>query len=394
MLTLERQTTAAAPSGPELIRRAREIAPRLRARQAEADRLRDVPAESMAELSDAGLLRLFQPTKWGGYECDPRVLYAVQSVIAEGCPSTAWVLGVLSVESLLLGRHDDLIQEEVWGSDGKALISSAFAPGGTAEPVDGGYRLSGRWTFSSGSSFAQWAMVGARVADASPSAGMNLFMIPRSDYAIEDTWNTFGLRATGSNDLVGTDMFVPAHRRLTMDFGIQNVLHAALPTSPLYRLPWQYVFTGTVVNFAIGAAREGLRAFIEMAQTRVSMFTGVALKDDPVAAKAAARLHAEIETAEAMIERHIARQLDYVTRDEVISMPEALRIRTQQSSQVRKLAALVDDLMLLQGSKATALSSRLTQMWLDLMAARTHIGNDPTAMSTNYGGLLMAGAEL
>jgi len=390
MTIAEKPAAWAAPGREELLKRAALLAPAIASRQDEADRIRDIPAQTISELADAGLLRVFQPARWGGYECDPRTVYAIQNVIAEVCPSTAWVYGVLNVQSLLLGRLDERLQADVWGEDDGALVCSSFAPVGKAEPVEGGFRLRGRWSFSSGSSFANWALVGGQIAGPPPAGPpvMTLFLIPRRDYDIQDVWNTFGLRGTGSNDLVASDIFVPSHRCVRMDPGLQNTTRAAQPGSPLYRMPWLYVFSGMISNFAIGAGRGALGAFIEVARTRVSPMTGKASKDDPAVAEAIARLAAEIERAQAMYDHHIARQSDYVARDEMIPLPEALLYRAQLTSELRQITALVDDLMLLQGSRATDMGSRVTRIWLDLCAARAHMGNDPTKAYNLLGSML------
>jgi 3-hydroxy-9,10-secoandrosta-1,3,5(10)-triene-9,17-dione monooxygenase len=153
-------------------------------------------------------------------------------------------------------------------------------------------------------------------------------------------------------------------------------------------MPWLYVFASLISYFAIGAGRGVLRAFVEVAQTRMSLVTGTASKDDPAVVEAIARLAVQIETAQAMYEQHIARQADYVARDEVLPMPEAMLYRAQLTSALRRIAELVDAIMLLQGSRATDLNSRITRTWLDLAAARTHGGNDPAKAYNMFGAML------
>ncbi|MES2301134.1 MAG: hypothetical protein V4521_03520 [Pseudomonadota bacterium] len=198
----------------QLLGAARALVPHIIASRDEASRRADVLPETIAAIQAAGLLRAFQPARWGGLELDPRHLFDLQNVFAEHCLSTAWVFGVLSVQSFMLGRMDPLAQSDVWGNDPDALVSSSFAPVGRVTPVDGGYRISGRFTFSSGSTHAKWAVVGGMVPpdDARPAPQMRLFLVPMEDYRIDRVWDTFGLRATGSNDLVIEDAFVPAYR--------------------------------------------------------------------------------------------------------------------------------------------------------------------------------------
>jgi 3-hydroxy-9,10-secoandrosta-1,3,5(10)-triene-9,17-dione monooxygenase len=219
---------------------------------------------------------------------------------------------------------------------------------------------------------------------------MNLFLIPKSDYVIEDVWNTFGLRGTGSNDLVGQDIFVPAHRHAAMDPGLINLPKAVSSKAPLYRFPWTYVFGSTISNFAIGSARTALKDFVATAKSRVSVVTGKTAEENPAASQAIGRMLVELDEAQAMYERHVARQMDYVDRDEPIPIGEAMLYRAQITGQINRLVERLDELMWLQGSKAISLNSRLTRTWLDLQAARAHKGNDPSMFAGMIGGGALA----
>ena len=130
--------------------------------------------------------------------------------VAQYCPSTAWVLGVVGVHQWQLALFDERAQNEVWGASNEVLISSSYMPVGKVERVEGGYMLSGRWGFSSGSKYCDWAFLGAFVPglDGKPP-DMRTFLVPKGDYRIEDTWKVMGLRATGSNDVVIDGCFVP-----------------------------------------------------------------------------------------------------------------------------------------------------------------------------------------
>lgn len=382
----QRQSQPATPGTDELMARARALLPLIKSQVENNDLQRDVAPQVIAALKEAGLYKLFQPAAWGGYETDPRAFYEVQNIIAEACASTAWVFGVHSVQAFLLSMMDRQAQADVWGDDSNSLMSSSFQPVGKVQAVDGGYRISGRWTFSSGSSHAQWVLLGSLVpptAEGKPPH-MRLFLLPRADYEIIDTWHTIGLKGTGSNDIVVSDAFVPAYRTHQPSPGI-------LPTvtdthlAPLYRLPWLYVFTSTVSNLAIGTARGALNAFLEIERVRVSSLTGKAGKEDPAVHSVAARLGAEIDAMDAMYKRHIERMFGHIHRGEEMSLPDGLMQRTQLTSVVRKLAAIVDEMLLLLGGRGIRLDSPLTRIWLDLCAARAHPGNDPGMIAPVYG---------
>jgi 3-hydroxy-9,10-secoandrosta-1,3,5(10)-triene-9,17-dione monooxygenase len=377
---------AARPTAEDLAARARALLPAIAARAELAERRRDLPSETIAELQSAELFKLFVPKRWGGFEADPSLLLDIQASLAEACASTSWVFGVLSVQSFMLARFDDRAQAEIWEKDGSGLASSSFQPSGTVAAVEGGYRLGGRWTFSSGSNHCRWVVLGGLVRPGGEAGRpeLRLFLLPRSDYAIEDTWHTFGMRGTGSNDIVVEDAFVPAYRSYAPDDGLLPA-PASTGWPALYRLPWLYVFTGSVANPGIGAARGALRAFAEIARARVSGPAAKAARDDPAVQAAIGRARSEIDVSEALLKRNLARFGAAVDSGETVPLDEALLYRSQLTSTMRKLAALVDHLVLLLGGRGIFLSSPLTRVWLDLAAARAHAGNDPTATMAALG---------
>ncbi len=194
----------------ELLVKARALAPSLAQRAAETGQLRRIPDETIAAFQEAGLFRMLQPARWGGAEVDPRVFFDVQMTIAAACPSSAWVLGVVAVHNWQLALFAEAAQEEVWGTDPCTLISSSYATTGKVVRADGGYRISGRWSFSSGCDHCQWVFLGGFVPPEgeSKTPDMRTFLLPRSDYRIDDNWHVAGLKGTGSKDIVVEDAFV------------------------------------------------------------------------------------------------------------------------------------------------------------------------------------------
>ena len=378
------------PEANELLDRARTLLPLVRTHAERNNQQRDVAPEVVAALKEAGLFKLLQPAAWGGYEASPLTFYGVQNLIAEACASTAWIYGVLSVQSFILALMDRQAQADVWGEDSNTLMSSSFQPVGKVQPVDGGYRISGRWTFSSGSSHARWVLVGSLVPPAAEGQPphMRLFLVPRADYEIVDTWHTIGLRGTGSNDIAIDDVFVPAYRTHQPSPGIVPTTGAG-HLAPLHRLPWLYMFTSTVSNLGIGMGRAALNTFIAIERERVSILTGKAAKEDPAVHSAAARLSAEIAAMEAMYQRHIGNMMELIERNEAMSMTDGLMQRTQLTSALRRIAAIVDDMQQLLGGRGIRLDSGLVHIWLDLCAARAHPGNDPGMIAPAYGKSLL-----
>ena len=147
----------------ELVARARALQPVLKERAAAADEARRLPAETIRDFQDAGFFKILQPERWGGYEMDPQVFFDVQMALAEACMSSGWVYGILAVHNFQLGLFDLKAQEEVWSTDPATLIASTYQPVGKVTRVDGGFRLSGRWSFSSGCDHGEWMFLGSIV---------------------------------------------------------------------------------------------------------------------------------------------------------------------------------------------------------------------------------------
>ena len=197
-----------------LCSRARALIPVLRARALETAKLGQLPPATIDDFQQAGFFRIMQPKRYGGYELPPHAFFEVQMLLAEGCMSSAWVLGVVAIHNWQLGMFDARAQQDVWGKDSSILISSSYMPVGKVKHVDGGYRLSGRWGFSSGSKHCEWVFLGAVIPPKSEgdAPDYRTFLVPRSDYKIIDNWDVSGLEGTGSHDIVVEDAWVPEHR--------------------------------------------------------------------------------------------------------------------------------------------------------------------------------------
>jgi 3-hydroxy-9,10-secoandrosta-1,3,5(10)-triene-9,17-dione monooxygenase len=373
-----------------LLLNAQRIASTLAARVAETDRERCVPAQTIGELKAGGLFRLLQPKRWGGFEADPQLLIDVENTLAEHCLSTAWVFGVLSVQSFMLALFDPRAQEDVWGQDSSTLLSSAFQPLGQVHRVEGGFHLSGQWPYSSGCQHAQWAVVGALVPPVAAGSGpeMRLFLVPRGDYEIVDVWHTFGLRGTGSNDIRISDAFVPEYRTLRLEQGLLPGSTRSVHDAPLYRMPWLFIFTSSVASLGIGGARGALNAFLDATRIRLAA-AGANGKVDPAALQAAARAKAELEEVESTLRRSIVRLMECARTGQAMSTAEALQHRVYLTSIVRRCTSLVDGLMPYLGARTVFLDNPFTRFWLDLCAARAHPGNDPASASGDLGKLLL-----
>ena len=381
------------PSAEELVARARAMIPTLRERSKACVSQRDVPAESIAEFQEAGFFRILQPKRWGGYEMHPNVFYDVQRALAEGCMSTGWMYGVVGCHPYELALFHEEAQVDVWGDDTSTLVSSSYQPVGKVTVVDGGFRLSGRWGFSTGSVHCQWVVLGALVPPSEPGGApdMRAFLLPRSDYTIDtDSWHVFGLQGTGSHDIIVDDVFVPEYRtHRSVDGFLCTNPGQETNTGALYTLPWAQVFTRSVSTAAFGGARAAISAAMEIAQSRISTNTGKASKSDPFLLAAISKAHAQVTEMEQTLRLTFEDLMGYAERGEPIPMEKRTLYAYNSSSVVRRMADLVDDMVQLLGGRAIYMSSPIIQPWLDLNAGRAHVANDPNNRTLDVvGGML------
>jgi 3-hydroxy-9,10-secoandrosta-1,3,5(10)-triene-9,17-dione monooxygenase len=306
--------------------------------------------------------------------------------------STAWVYGVLGVHPFQLALFDPRAQEDVWGKDDATLVSSSYQPVGKVERVEGGFRLSGRWGFSSGCDYCDWTLLGALVPPAEPGGApdMRTFLLPRRDYKIIEDWNVFGLQATGSHSISVEQAFVPEYRthRAVDGFTGANPGHVA-NTGALYKVPWAQVFVRAVSTAAIGALQGALDAYAAIAARRVSTNTGKATKLDPNALNAAALTHSAVLEMKTVLHRNFAEMMASVRAGREIPMNERVRYRYESAQVVRRCAALCDGLMPLLGGRAIYMDSPVVRYWLDINAARAHVANDPALIGTSAGAMYL-----
>src|SRR6202043_3008082 len=208
-----------APSRPdleELKSRVDAVRPQIEARAHATEKACRVPEENISALRAIGYFDIVKPALFGGYEHDFDVLVELNIELAKSCASTAWVAGLLAAHQWLIAGFPEQAQRDVWDESPDAVACGSYAPAAKATPADGGYRLSGRWSFASGCDNAQWSLCAALLPAATEGGPLTpaFLLVPASDYGIDDTWNVVGLAGTGSKTLVLTDVFVPEHRVL------------------------------------------------------------------------------------------------------------------------------------------------------------------------------------
>jgi 3-hydroxy-9,10-secoandrosta-1,3,5(10)-triene-9,17-dione monooxygenase len=368
----------------------RDLLPTLRERAEEAERLRVVPEASIKDIESTGFFRLLQPRRFDGLEADPIDFYTAVRDIASACGSTGWVASVVGVHPWQVALFADEAQQAVWGEDTTTRLSSSYAPTGKAQITEGGFRLSGKWSFSSGCDHCQWVLLGGLVFNEDGNVvDFRTFMVPRSDYTIEDVWNVVGLRGTGSNDIVVDDVFVPEAFTLSMsDTGRCYGPGQEQNTSNLYKLPFHSVFTATISTPLMGMAYGAYEEHVEMQRKRVrAAYLAEKTANDPYASVRIARASNEIDSAW-VLQVHNFRELQsYVERGEKIPLRLRLKLRRDQVIASERSIRAIDTMFESSGGRALAEGSYLQRAWRDAHAGRVHAANDPERALQMFGSL-------
>lgn len=357
-----------------------DLLPAIRARAGETEANRRLPESTVKELQDADLFRVMQPKIWGGYELDPGVFLEIGMLLASACGSTGWVYSILCVHSWELGCMSLQAQEEVWGADTSVLVSSSYAPTGQVEAVDGGYRISGRWQFSSGCEHADWALLGGRI-ESEDGPRTCAFLIPRSEYVIEDTWHVIGLRGTGSQDVVVADSFVPMHRVHELTSGSE------VSDSHLYRVPFTALFGYSLTAPVIGMAQGALDAHLALTAGRSRKATASRVAGEVFSQIRVAEAGRDIDAARIQMFSTFEDMLATIDQGEEISLEARVRARRDQVLGTRAAVAAIDHVFTNSGAHALHETSEIQRFWRDAHAASMHNSNVAEPILSAYGAM-------
>jgi 3-hydroxy-9,10-secoandrosta-1,3,5(10)-triene-9,17-dione monooxygenase len=365
-----------------------DLLPAFRQRAQEAEDRRDVPAESVKALAETGFFRLLQPAGFGGLEADPVTFYTAVRLIASACGSTGWVASVIGVHPWQLALFPPQAQQDVWGTDPATRMSSSYAPTGRARKTDGGYRLDGRWSFSSGCGYATWVLLGGIVtSDEGQPVDFCTFLLPIGDYVIDDVWDTVGLRGTGSNDIVVDGAFVPEHRALSFADVTRCVCPGQqLNSGPLYRMPFGSIFTYAITAPVIGMATGAYAAHVEHQRGRVrAAYAGQKAAEDPFGQVRIAEAAGLLDAAWLALERNMTELMACARAGEKIPLPLRLRVRRDQVTGTGQAIRAVDLLFDNSGGRVLKAGTPIQRFWRDAHAGRVHAINDPERALSLFG---------
>jgi alkylation response protein AidB-like acyl-CoA dehydrogenase len=375
----------------DLVATARELAPLLAKNAAQGEQDRRVAEESIRALTDAGLFKIAVPRRYGGHETSMRTMLDVSATIAEADGGTSWVLTLCNVCAWVTGLFPERAQDEVFGADPDAKVSGVLAPTAEARRVDGGFVVSGRWYYNSGSWHADWAVLGMPIVDADGEVvDQGLALIPSSDYTVEDTWFVAGMKSTGSNCLVVQDAFVPDHRIMSVPSAIAGDYPTEHTTETLYRSAFVPILALVLVGPQLGLGRAALNLVIDKAARKPISYTFFEKQSDSVAfqlqvADAAMKIdsaHLHAYRAADDIDRAAARgeYPDYLTR---------ARVRADTGRVAEYVTDAIDILLSAHGAGSFAEVNPLQRIWRDANVAARHAVVLPAVAYEVYGKALL-----
>jgi 3-hydroxy-9,10-secoandrosta-1,3,5(10)-triene-9,17-dione monooxygenase len=374
------------PIREALLQRAAHLVPVLRERATHTEQLRQIPPETVKDLVASGLLRIGNPERYGGFAgADIDTGHEVAWELGRGCGSAAWCASLWIVHNWWLGHFTEQAQDEFFVTGPDTLASTGLNPAhGRATPVSGGFRVNGRWTFSSGCDAAVWAML----AVPGPATGtLRWVLVPRADYEIVDTWFASGMRGTGSKDIVVSDVFVPAHRELDPDrAGDHERTGWTLHRRPSYRVPLRVLLGWDLAAPLVGIAQGAVDEFT--ARLRGTSGPGRTAESVPLQLRLA-EASAEVDAARTLHRAAVREMIEQATAGHAFTERDRLRYRRDKAFVTRLCVQAVNRLFEAGGATAIADSQPLQRFHRDAHAASHHAALAWDVAAEPYGRLAL-----
>jgi resorcinol 4-hydroxylase (FADH2) len=385
------------PSVGEFKARIADVSAPIKARAYTTEKSGRVPAENILALRQLGYFDIVKPRAFGGYAYDFDVLVDLNIELAKACASTAWVGGLLAAHQWLIASFPEQAQHDVWDSNRDALACGSYAPATKAVASDGGYMLTGRWSFASGCDNAQWSLCAALLPSRTEADRFTpaFLLVPASDYAIDDTWNVVGLAGTGSKTLQLKDVFVPEHRVLTFAETTSGktpgaVLHAEYPS---LSIPMLCNIPSCLASVAVGTAAGALEDYLEATARRVTRGAVAGsnnrMAEFPTIQLRVAEAAASTDAARAILLRDLRERANSVRANQPISIEDRIVSRRGQAFAVSLAIRASEALNASTGGQGLDLANPVQRAWRDANAVGRHISMNWDAVGTMYGQLAL-----
>lgn len=349
----------------DAVKTASSFSDTIRARSDEIESGRRMPADLAADMAKAGLFRILTPAAYGGLEVSPQDYIDTLTHCAQDDAAVAWVLMIGTTTSTMAAGLSPEWARRIYGDNPNVITCGVTAPIGRAEPIDGGYRVSGKWPFGSASEVADWICGGSLVAG--DNSGLpHLMLFPRAEVTIHDTWHTSGLCGTGSHHIEVSDAIVPDGR-----FSVLGK-RGAIDT-PLYQFPTLGLLALGVSAVAVGLAERAIEAFTELAGGKTPTGSAKPLALRGSAQSDLARSIADVRSARAFVADRVGQAWVAAQAGDRMSKVTRAELRLAASNAAWRSAEAVDRLYHAAGGSAIYHTSPLQRCFRDVHVATQHI---------------------
>lgn len=349
-----------------------EFVTALARRATEAEQLRRLPDDTVRDLVASGFTELLVPARYGGQQAPFADILDPVRRLAHGCTSSAWTIGFLTLHNWMLALFGEQAQEEAFANR-PFLAPAPLAPTGRGLPVDGGIRLTGRWSWATGVMHGNWIIVSALCG---PDDGIYpaLALLPMRDATVEDVWHTDGMRATGSNDAVVTDAFVPEYRlvRVTDIYG-GTAPGAGLHESTTYRWPMVPALAFLAAMPALGSAERVTEIYTQRLAERVLPYEGVMQKDKPIAQAHLAGAQVRLRSMRALMADTVGEIETVVASGDPVDKQLRAQGRLAAAHIVAESRAVINDLLGSGGASIHFLSNPMQRFKRDVDVLSGHV---------------------
>lgn len=361
-------------------------------RAQEAEEMRRLPAATVAELIESGFTELLKPARHGGRQAEFSAIFDPVRRMAHGCASTAWTAAFYTLHNWMLALFDEQAQSEGFATT-PFLASAPLAPTGRGVAVAGGVRLSGRWSWATGVMDGNWAIVGA-LCGPDDAVYPTLALLPADAIRIVDVWHTDGMCATGSNDLVIEDVFVPAHRLVKVsDIYAGTTPGARLHDADVYRWPMVPALALVAAMPALGAAEHVADIFTERLSERVLAYEGGRQRDKPAAQARLGEARVRLRALHGLLTDTVGRIEEMLASGDHVRHPVRADARLTAAHIVRESRTVIGALLEASGASAHFLSSPLQRAKRDVDVISGHVVFDYD-VSRELAGALAIGLKI
>ena len=379
--------------GPEIIARAADIASRLTARGAEAEKAGRLPQATIDEVVAAGIMRLAVPARFGGLELPFPVIPQVTRMLGRGCLATSWTIGILVQHNFQLGYWPAEAQDEFWANGPSQFAPGYIVPSGKARRVDGGWRLSGMWRMGSGYPHGDWILLGSFedvAVEDGRSRPQRRFALPIRDCRGINNWSVSGLAATGTWDCLLDDVFVPEHRSFPSPGLLDgSAPGAAINTGPLWRIPLLPFYYPNMSAMMLGAA-EGVAALVtEKLKGRVLSYGGAKAADLGYVQARIGAAHAKLNAAAALLQVETERVWQTALSGKQFEMRDRAAVRANCTWIAKLSREVASDLIEFSGTGSFQMDSPLQRFHREINVLASHAFYDADRMNGVYGQILL-----